>query len=97
MSDARDDQEKTLREWVTQEVMQQPLCITFLEARNFEVKSRLIYLFLIFQGLENKYPHNILKEFHVCSGMNPHVITEDEIRLRAFPFFSIGCSKRMAI
>lgn len=32
MSENGDEAEKTPREWVTQEVTQQPLCITFLEA-----------------------------------------------------------------
>ena len=80
--------EKTLREWATQEVNQYPLCITFLEAQNFELKSRLIHLLPTFRGLENEDPHKFLKEFHVvCSGMKPHAVTEDQIKLRAFPFF----------
>nr|KAJ0222796.1 hypothetical protein LSAT_V11C200078700 [Lactuca sativa] len=82
-----DEVEKTLREWVTQEVNRKPLCITFPEAQNFELKSRLIHLLPMFIGLENEDPHKFLKEFHVvCSGIKPHAITEDRIKLRAFPF-----------
>lgn len=80
-------EDKTLRQWATQEVTQQPLYITFPEAHNFDLKSRLIHLVPTFIGLENEDPHKFLKEFHVvCSGMRPHAITEYQIKLRAFQF-----------
>lgn len=53
MSDLEDDQENTLREWATQEVTQEPLCITFLESRTFKLKSDLIHLLPTFRGLKN--------------------------------------------
>ena len=59
----RDEAENTLKEWVTQEVNQQPLCISFPEAQNFKLKSSLIYILLMFRGLENRDPHKFLKDF----------------------------------
>ena len=62
----------------------------FSEAQNFELKSGLIHLLPTFRGLENKDPHKFLKEFHVvCSGLKSHVINEDQIKLREFPFFQL--------
>ncbi|KAI3690179.1 hypothetical protein L2E82_48154 [Cichorium intybus] len=79
--------ERTLRDWATQDVTQQPLCITYPAMMNFELKSGLIHLLPSFRGLENEDPHKFLKEFHVvCVGMKPHDVTEDQIKLRAFPF-----------
>ncbi|KAI3755784.1 hypothetical protein L1987_55590 [Smallanthus sonchifolius] len=79
--------EQTLRQWATHDVTQQPLCINYPAMENFELKSGLIHLLPTFRGLENEDPHKFLKEFHVvCSGMKPHNITEDQIKLRAFPF-----------
>ncbi|KAI3523607.1 hypothetical protein L1887_01861 [Cichorium endivia] len=80
-------EERTLRDWATQDVTQQPLCITYPAMMNFELKSGLIHLLPSFRGLENEDPHKFLKEFHVvCVGMKPHDVTEDQIKLRAFPF-----------
>lgn len=93
-----DDAENTLREWATQEVNHQRLCIMFLEAQNFKVKSGLIHLLPTFRGLENEDPHKFLMIFHVvCSGMKPHVVTKDQIKLKEFPFFISRPSKGMAI
>ncbi|XP_023772380.2 uncharacterized protein LOC111921039 [Lactuca sativa] len=79
--------EQTLRQWARQEVTQQPLCITYPAATNLELKSGLIHLLPTFIGLENEDPHKFLTEFHVvCVGMKPHNVTEDQIKLRAFPF-----------
>ncbi|KAI3782083.1 hypothetical protein L2E82_12115 [Cichorium intybus] len=69
------------------DVTQQPLCITYPAMINFELKSGLIHLLPTFRGVENEDPHKFLKEFHVvCTGMKPHDVTEDQIKLRAFPF-----------
>ncbi|XP_023728287.1 uncharacterized protein LOC111875994 [Lactuca sativa] len=79
--------EQTFRQWATQDVTQQPLCINYPAAINFELKSGLIHLLPSFCGLENEDPHKFLKEFHVvCVGMKPHEVTEDQIKLRSFPF-----------
>jgi hypothetical protein len=40
-----------------------------------------------FRGLENEDPHKHLKAFHVvCSSMKPQGVSEEQIKLRAFPF-----------
>ena len=81
------EEEQTLRQWARQEVNQQPLCITYPTATNLELKSGLLHLLPTFRGKENEDPHKFLTEFHVvCVGMKPHNVTEDQIKLRAFPF-----------
>ena len=40
-----------------------------------------------FHGLAGEDPHKHLKELHVvCTSMKPTGVTEDQIKLRAFPF-----------
>nr|XP_027124163.1 uncharacterized protein LOC113740845 [Coffea arabica] len=81
--------ERTLRELAAPDLNQQPLCITYptLEVA-FELKSGLIHLLPSFHGLPGEDPHKHLKEFHViCSTMKPQGVTEEQIKLRAFPFF----------
>ena len=83
------NQERTLRELAAPpNVNQQPLCIRFPEIEgDFELKSGLIHLLPKFYGLENEDPHKHLKEFHmICSSMKPHGVTDEQIKLRAFPF-----------
>ncbi|KAI3674749.1 hypothetical protein L2E82_51975 [Cichorium intybus] len=88
------DEEKTLRQWGERKDTQQPLCINYPNVENFELKSGLIHLLPTFRGLENEDPHKFLKEFHVvCSGMKPHNVTEDQIKLRAFPFALYDAAK----
>ncbi|KAI3721759.1 hypothetical protein L2E82_32777 [Cichorium intybus] len=88
------DEEKTLRQWGARKDTQQPLCINYPNVENFELKSGLIHLLPTFRGLENEDPHKFLKEFHVvCSGMKPHNVTEDQIKLRAFPFALYDAAK----
>ncbi|KAJ8765423.1 hypothetical protein K2173_013181 [Erythroxylum novogranatense] len=86
---------RTLRELAIPPINQQPLCITYpnLEAP-FELKSGLIHLLPTFRGLENEDPHKHLKEFHVvCSTMRPQGVTEEQIKLRAFPFSLADAAK----
>ncbi|XP_038975772.1 uncharacterized protein LOC120106796 [Phoenix dactylifera] len=53
----------------------------------FELKSGLIQLLPTFHGLAGEDPHKHLKEFHVvCTSMKPTGVTEEQIKLRAFPF-----------
>ena len=80
--------EQTLRDLVAPPVVQQPLCIQYQPlGAPFELKSGLIQLLPRFHGVENEDPNKHLKEFHVvCSSFIPHGITEDQIKLRAFPF-----------
>ncbi|XP_071906116.1 uncharacterized protein [Coffea arabica] len=81
---------QTLRELAAPELTHQPLCITFptlAENTAFELKSGLIHLLPSFHGLSGEKPHKHVKEFEVvCSSMKPPEVTEEQIRLRAFPF-----------
>nr|XP_027103201.1 uncharacterized protein LOC113724507 [Coffea arabica] len=81
---------QTLRELTAPELTHQPLCITFptlAENTAFELKSGLIHLLPSFHGLSGEEPHKHVKEFEVaCSGMKSTGITEEQIRLKTFPF-----------
>ena len=81
-------QNRTLKELATPDVDHQPLCIQYAPLDvNFELKSGLIHLLPSFHGLPREDPNKHLKEFHiVCSSMKPPAITEEQIKLRAFPF-----------
>ncbi|KAF7812005.1 DNA-directed DNA polymerase [Senna tora] len=49
-------------------------------------------------GLENEDPYNRLKEFHVVfSSMKPDRITEEQIKLRAFPFSLEDATKKVVV
>ena len=79
---------RTLKELATPDLDQQPLCIKYpnLEV-TFELKSGFIHLFPTFHGFAGEDPNKHLKEFHVvCSSMRPTGVTEEQIKLRAFPF-----------
>ncbi|PIN19322.1 hypothetical protein CDL12_08003 [Handroanthus impetiginosus] len=80
--------ERTLRELAAPDLTQQPLCIEYPQLDvPFELKSWLIHLLPTFRGLKNEDPHKHLKELHVvCSSMKPHGVTDEQIKLRAFPF-----------
>ena len=81
---------QTLKELAALDLNQQPLCITFptLDATTtFELKYGLIHLLPTFHGLAGEDPHKHLKELHVvCTSMKPTGVTEDQVKLRAFPF-----------
>ncbi|KAL0409445.1 UNVERIFIED_CONTAM: hypothetical protein Sradi_1878900 [Sesamum radiatum] len=86
--------ERTIKEMTSLDLNQQPLCIEYptLDV-DFELKSGLIHLLPTFRGLAGEDPHKHLKEFHVvCSGMRPQGVTEEQVKLRAFPF-SLGLSE----
>lgn len=88
---------RTLKELSAPDLNQQPLCITFLNLdtnTHFELKSGLIHLLPSFHGLAGEDPHKHLKEFHVvCTSMKPTGVTEEQIKLRAFPFSLKDSSK----
>ncbi|KAG8634279.1 hypothetical protein MANES_17G023144v8 [Manihot esculenta] len=65
-----------------------PLCITYPPLTvPFELKTCLIHLLPKFRGRENENPHKHLKEFTIVySSMRPQGISEDQVKLRAFPF-----------
>ena len=79
-----------LKELAASDLNQQLLCITFptVDATTtFELKSGLIHLLPIFHDLVGEDPHKHLKELHVVrTSMKPTGVTEDQIKLRAFPF-----------
>ena len=81
---------QTLKELAAPDLNQQPLCITFptLDATTtFELKFVLIHLLPTFHGLVGEDPHKHLKKLHVvCTSMKPTGVTEDQIKLRVFPF-----------
>ncbi|KAL0345628.1 UNVERIFIED_CONTAM: hypothetical protein Sradi_4394100, partial [Sesamum radiatum] len=83
--------ERTIKEMTFFDLNQQPLCIEYptLDV-DFKLKTGLIRLLPTFRGLAGEDPHKHLKEFHVvCSGMRPQGVTEEQVKLRAFPF-SLG-------
>ncbi|KAL0302830.1 UNVERIFIED_CONTAM: hypothetical protein Sangu_3075200 [Sesamum angustifolium] len=83
--------ERTINEMTSPDLNQQSLCIEYptLDV-DFELKSGLIHLLPTFRGLAGEDPHKHIKEFHVvCSGMRPQGVTEEQVKLRAFPF-SLG-------
>ncbi|KAF7832409.1 uncharacterized protein G2W53_014742 [Senna tora] len=89
-------EEKALKELDAPPVQQTPLCITATTLQApLELKSGLIHLLPKFRGLANEDPYNHLKKFHVvCSSMKPDKITEDQIKLRAFPFSLEDAAKK---
>ncbi|XP_051130793.1 uncharacterized protein LOC127251225 [Andrographis paniculata] len=95
--DSESDQEtvmvedtRTLRDLAAPNLAQQPLCINFPTLNNtiaFELKSGLIHLLPSFHGLAGEEPHKHLQEFDVvCSSMKPPGVTDEQIKLKAFPF-----------
>ena len=85
---AEDNNQRTLKELAAPAANNQPLCITLPTFQvPFELKSGLIHLLLVFRGLAGEDPHKHLKEFHVvCSAFKPQGVTDDQVKLRAFPF-----------
>ena len=61
---------------------------TTLDANtNFELKSGLIQLLPIYHGLYGEDPQKHLKELHiVCASFIPQGVSEDQVKLRDFPF-----------
>ncbi|XP_031270531.1 uncharacterized protein LOC116128914 [Pistacia vera] len=82
---------RTLKELAAPDFNHQPLCIQYptLDVA-FELKSGLIHLLPTFHGRAGEDPNKHLMEFHVvCSSMKSTGVTEEQIKLRAFPF-SLG-------
>ncbi|XP_027167366.1 uncharacterized protein LOC113767456 [Coffea eugenioides] len=81
---------RILRELAALDLNQQPLCITFSTLNNntpFKLKSGLIHLLPSFHGLSCEEPYKHLQEFDImCNSMKPSEITEEQIKMRAFPF-----------
>ncbi|KAK8627983.1 hypothetical protein V6N13_063697 [Hibiscus sabdariffa] len=83
---------QTIRELAASPAVQQPFCITFPQGEMpFQLKTGLIHFLPTFHGLPNESPHKHLYEFHlVCSSMKPQGVSENQIKLRAFPFSLSG-------
>ncbi|RDX82981.1 Pol polyprotein, partial [Mucuna pruriens] len=63
-------------------------------AQTYELKSGLIHLLPKFHGHTGENPHKHLKEFQlVCSTMRLQGISEDYIKMKAFPFSLDGAAK----
>ncbi|XP_074572638.1 uncharacterized protein LOC141829123 [Curcuma longa] len=86
---------KTMKELGAPDAGYQYSCIAYPElAGDFELRSGLIHLLPKFQGLSGEDPNRHLHEFHiVCSTMKPQGISEEDIKLRAFPFSLTGVAK----
>ncbi|XP_074277105.1 uncharacterized protein LOC141600756 [Silene latifolia] len=81
---------RTIREIRARNYDEQPLCITYppLGANaNFELKVLFIHNLPKFHGQAGNDPNRHLSEFHMmCEGAIPNGVTEDQFKLRAFPF-----------
>ncbi|XP_042458213.1 uncharacterized protein LOC122042261 [Zingiber officinale] len=89
------DHNRTMKELVTPDEAFKYSCIPYPTlAGDFELRSRLIHLLPKYQGLSGEDPNRHLHEFHVvCSTMKPQGISEEDIKLRAFPFSLTGVAK----
>ena len=95
-SDQEEMANLTLKEMAAPTIDQQPLCIQYNDTVGgaFELKSGMIHLLPIFRGLAGEDPNNHLKEFHVvCLSMEPNGTTEEQVKLRAFPFSLANSAK----
>ncbi|RDY10971.1 hypothetical protein CR513_04434, partial [Mucuna pruriens] len=92
-----ENNDRTLKELATPDVVYQPWCIQYPQlepAQSYELKSGLIHLLPKFHGLVGEDPHKHLKEFNVvCSTKRPQGIPEDYIKMKAFPFSLDGAAK----
>ncbi|RDY11031.1 hypothetical protein CR513_04352, partial [Mucuna pruriens] len=92
-----ENNDRTLKELATPDVVYQPWCIQYPQlepTQTYELKSGLIHLLPKFHGLAGEDPHKHLKEFHVvCSTMRLQGISEDYIKMKAFPFSLDGAAK----
>ncbi|KAH9717584.1 hypothetical protein KPL71_021883 [Citrus sinensis] len=79
---------RTLKELAAPNLDQQPLCIENPNPQvNFELQSGMIHLLPTFHGLAGEDPNKHLKEFHVvCSTIKPAGVSEEQVKLMAFPF-----------
>ncbi|CAJ2650312.1 unnamed protein product [Trifolium pratense] len=87
--------EQTLRHLAAPDVNYNGLCIEYDDVDvPFELKSGLIHLLPRFNGLAGKDPHKHLEFQVVCfTPLRPEGITEDHIKLTAFPFSLQGAAK----
>lgn len=88
MENTRGMDAKTLKDFATPNLNRPSHCIELPAPKvQFELKSGLIHLLPSFYGNAGEDPNKHLKEFHVvCIGMKPHGVTEEQVKLKAFPF-----------
>ncbi|XP_042416606.1 uncharacterized protein LOC122005585 isoform X1 [Zingiber officinale] len=89
------DHSRTMKELAAPDEAFKYSCITYpYLAGDFELRSGLIHLLPKYQGLSGEDPNRHLHEFHVvCSTMKPQGISEEDIKLRVFPFSLTGVAK----
>ncbi|XP_022859591.1 uncharacterized protein LOC111380297, partial [Olea europaea var. sylvestris] len=89
------DANRTLKELAASIYVRQPLCIQYPQVDvGFELKSGIIHLLPTFHGFSGEDPNKYLKEFHVvCSSMKLAGISEEQVKLRAFPFSLVDTGK----
>ena len=80
-------EQRTIRELASPDAaITQNMCIQYPDGE-CELKSGLIHLLPKFHGLAGEDPYHHLKENHVVySSMRPTTVTEEHIKLKAFPF-----------
>ncbi|XP_042376313.1 uncharacterized protein LOC121969995 [Zingiber officinale] len=89
------DHSRTMKELASPDETFKYSCITYPTlAGDIELRSGLIHLLPKYQGFFGEDPNRHLHEFHVvCSTMKPQGISEENIKLRAFPFSLTGVAK----
>ncbi|OMO70066.1 Retrotransposon gag protein [Corchorus capsularis] len=85
---ANNEVARTLRELAAPDVTTQNLAIQYpTTTENFEIKSGFIQILPKFHGLSGEDPHRHLIDFQVaCSLTNIQGISEEQFKLRTFPF-----------
>ncbi|XP_074299220.1 uncharacterized protein LOC141630277 [Silene latifolia] len=88
---------RTIREIRARNYDEQPLCITYPPLgvnANFELKGLFIHNLPKFHGHAGNDPNRHLSEFHMmCEGAIPNGVTEDQLKLWAFPFSLLDAAK----
>ena len=86
MGDTNQTQQMTLKDYIYSTRSTQPFCITLPAlTANFEIKSGMIQMLLVFRGLTNENPYQHIREFEdICGTMMYHQMTEKSLKLRLF-------------
>ncbi|RDX67516.1 hypothetical protein CR513_53597, partial [Mucuna pruriens] len=90
--------ERTLKELATPDVVYQPWCIQYPQlepAQTYELKSSLVHLLPKFHGLAGEDPHKHLKEFHVAFQFSLDRAAKDWLYLQLVLFNTWEDMKRM--
>ncbi|XP_074300135.1 uncharacterized protein LOC141631349 [Silene latifolia] len=87
----------TIIDLTAPDLTHKPLCITYPplgENGTFELKSGFIHQLATCNGLSGEDPNKHWSDFHiVCSTMKPATVTDEQLKLRAFPFFRKDSSR----